>query len=97
MPWTRQAVAALKGSTGRFLYVSSTGAFWPYRTVNIPEDGPVLLTDTPPYDPPSVGVMKALSENAAREGFPKGHLVVRPSYIVGPGDGRRHRAGAHAH
>ncbi len=86
VPWTRQAVAALKGATGRFLYVSSTGAFWPYRTVNIPEDGPVLLTDTPPQDPPSFGVMKALSENAAREGFPNGHLVVRPGYIVGPGD-----------
>ena len=76
---------------------ASRGTFWPYRTVNIPEDGPVLLTDTPPHDPPSFGVMKALSENTAREGFPKGHLVVRPGYIVGPGDGRRHRAGAHAH
>jgi len=43
VPWTRQAVAALKSATGRFLSVSSTGAFWPYRTVNIPEGGPVLL------------------------------------------------------
>ena len=86
VPWTRQAVAALKGATARFLYVSSTGAFWPYRTVNVPEDGPVPLADTPPQDPPSFGVMKALSENAAHEGFPKGNLVVRPGYIVGPGD-----------
>jgi 2'-hydroxyisoflavone reductase len=86
VPWTREAVAALKGATGRFLYVSSTGVFWPYRTVNIPEDGPVLLADAPPQDPPSFGVMKALSEKAAREGFPTGHLVVRPGYIVGPGD-----------
>ena len=86
VPWTRQAVAALKGATARFLYVSSTGAFWPYRTVNVPEDGPVPLADTPPQDPPSFGVMKALSENAARDGFPSGHVVVRPGYIVGPGD-----------
>ena len=35
VPWTREAVAALKGATGRFLYVSSTGVFWPYRTVDI--------------------------------------------------------------
>lgn len=86
VPWTRAAVAALRGSTGRYLYVSSTGAFWPYRTVNIPEDGPIALTDTPPQDPPSFGVMKALSENAVRQGFPQTHLVVRPGYIVGPGD-----------
>jgi 2'-hydroxyisoflavone reductase len=86
VPWTRAAVAALKRSTGRYLYVSSTGAFWPYRTVDIPDDGPTVLTDTPPQDPPSFGVMKALSENAVREGFPGAHLVVRPGYIVGPGD-----------
>jgi 2'-hydroxyisoflavone reductase len=86
VPWTREAVAALKGATSRYVYVSSTGAFWPYRTVDIPENGPVVLTDTPPQTPPSFGVMKAQSENVVREGFPKGDLVVRPGYIVGPGD-----------
>ncbi len=86
VPRTRAAVAALAGSAGQFVYVSSTGAYWPYRTVDIPEDGPVVLADTPPQDPPSFGVMKAQSENAARAGFPSSHLVVRPGYIVGPGD-----------
>ena len=86
VPWTRAAVAALTGAAGRYVYVSSTGVHWPYRTVDISEDGPVTLADTPVQDPPSYGVMKALSENAAREGFPMGHLIVRPGYIVGPGD-----------
>ena len=86
VPWTREACAALKGATERFLYVSSTGAFWPYRTVDIPEDGPVRLQDVPPQATPSFGVMKAQSEQAAREAFPSGHLVIRPGYIVGPGD-----------
>lgn len=86
VPWTREAVAALKGATGRFLYVSSTGAFWPYRTVEIPEDGPVRMADEPPQATPSFGVMKAQSEQAARDGFPDAHLVIRPGYIVGPGD-----------
>jgi len=86
VPWTREACAALKGSTARFLYVSSTGAFWPYRTVDIPEDGPVRLQDEPPQASPSFGVMKAQSEQAARDAFPSGHLVIRPGYIVGPGD-----------
>ena len=84
--WTREAVAALKGSAGRFMYVSSTGVFLPYRTVDIPEDGPIVLQDTPPRDPPSYGVMKALSEIEARRGFPSRAVIVRPCYIVGPGD-----------
>jgi 2'-hydroxyisoflavone reductase len=71
---------------GRWLYVSSTGVFWPYRTTHILEDGPVPLVDTPPQDPPSYGVMKALSEAHVREGFGRNALVVRPGYIVGPGD-----------
>ena len=84
--WTREAVAALKGAAGRYLYVSSTGVFWPYRTSDISEDGPVRLEDTPPQTPPSFGVMKAQSEHLARAAFPRGALVVRPGYIVGPGD-----------
>ena len=86
LQWTREAVAALRGATDRFMYVSSTGVFLPYLTVDIPEDGPVPLTDTPPKDPPSYGVLKAQSENLVREGFPKRDLIIRPGYIVGPGD-----------
>ncbi len=84
--WTREAVTALKGSAGRFIYISSTGVFLPYRTIDIPEEGPVALTDTPPQDPPSYGVIKALSEQVVRDGMPGRDLVIRPNYIVGPGD-----------
>lgn len=86
LKWTSEAVAALKGSAGRFIYVSSTGVFLPYRTVDIPEDGPVPLTDAPPQDPPSYGVLKAQSEQLVRVGLPGRELIIRPSYIVGPGD-----------
>ncbi len=84
--WTREAVTALKGSAGRFIYISSTGVFLPYRTVDIPETGPVPLVDTPPQDPPSYGVIKAQSEQEVRTGMPGRELIIRPSYIVGPGD-----------
>lgn len=84
--WTREAVAALKGATGRYAYISSTGVFWPYRTVEIPEGGPVPMIDTPPQDPPSYGVLKAQSEQLVRDGFPRSDLIIRPGYIVGPGD-----------
>jgi 2'-hydroxyisoflavone reductase len=86
LTWTREAVVALKGSAGRFMYVSSTGVFLPYRTIDIPEDGPVPLTDTPPQEPPSYGVLKAQSEQAVRVGMPGRELIIRPNYIVGPGD-----------
>lgn len=84
--WTRESAGLLRGSAGRYLYVSSTGVFLPYLTTNIPEDGPIALTDTPPRDPPSYGVMKALSENETRAAFGDDAIVVRPGYIVGPGD-----------
>jgi 2'-hydroxyisoflavone reductase len=85
-PWTREAVQALKGAAGRYLYVSSTGVFWPYHTVDLAENGPILLKDEPPREQPSYGVMKALSENEVRNGFGNNAIIVRPGYIVGPGD-----------
>lgn len=86
VPWTRQAVDALKGSANRYVYVSSTGVFWPYKTADIKEDGPIMLQDDPPRETPSYGVMKALSENAVRDGFGERAIIIRPGYIVGPGD-----------
>ncbi|MGH7470170.1 MAG: NAD-dependent epimerase/dehydratase family protein [Longimicrobiales bacterium] len=86
LPWTRDAVKALKGSVGRYQYVSSTGVFLPYHTVDIPENGPIVLKDEPPREQPSYGVMKALSENEVRAGFGDNAIIIRPGYIVGPGD-----------
>jgi 2'-hydroxyisoflavone reductase len=85
-PWTRDAVRALAGATRQYVYISSTGVFYPYRTVDIAEDGPILLADDPPQEQPSYGVMKALSEHEVRRGFGDGATIVRPGYIVGPGD-----------
>src|SRR5262245_31120574 len=85
-PWTGEAVQALKGAAGRYLYVSSTGVFWPYHTVDIAEGGPIPLKDDPPREQPTYGVMKALSENEVRDGFGDRAIIVRPGYIVGPGD-----------
>lgn len=85
-PWTRDAVQQLRGAAGRYMYVSSTGVFWPYHSVDIAEDGRILLADDPPQEAPSYGVMKALSENEVRSGFGDGAIIVRPGYIVGPGD-----------
>jgi 2'-hydroxyisoflavone reductase len=86
VPWTRAAVQALANSATLYMYISSTGVFLPYRTVDIPEDGPIVLQDEPAQNPPSYGVMKALSEIEVRNGFGNRAVIVRPNYIVGPGD-----------
>ena len=43
--WTRASVALLANAVDQYLYVSSTGVFFPYLTTNIPEDGPIRLVD----------------------------------------------------
>ncbi|MGH7461082.1 MAG: NAD-dependent epimerase/dehydratase family protein, partial [Longimicrobiales bacterium] len=86
LAWTQAAVKALKGQVGRWQYVSSTGVFLPYNTVDIPETGSIVLKDDPPAAQLSYGVMKALSEIEVRNGLGDGAGIIRPGYIVGPGD-----------
>jgi 2'-hydroxyisoflavone reductase len=84
--WARDSARLLKDTARLYLYVSSTGVYHPYRTIDIPEDGPVLLADDPPRERPTYGVMKALSERAVQAEFGDRAIVVRPQYIVGPAD-----------
>lgn len=89
-PWVTRSTEMLRDSVQRYVYVSSTGVFFPYQTTEIPEDGPT----TPPLENPNTqirdaltyGAAKAMSEEITRAAFPDGHLVIRPTYIVGPGD-----------
>ncbi len=87
--WVRQSTDLLRSAVKRYLFVSSTGVFYPYHTTDIPEDGPIGTIDDPmteTIDYRTFGALKALSEEVTREAFPDGHLVIRPTYIVGPGD-----------
>jgi 2'-hydroxyisoflavone reductase len=87
--WTRDSAQLLKDSVGTYLYVSSTGVYYPYLTTEIGEDTAVELLDPSGGENGSAayGVMKATSELAAREAFGDDRtLVIRPGYIVGPAD-----------
>jgi 2'-hydroxyisoflavone reductase len=86
LPWTKESAQLLKGAAKNYLYVSSTGVYWPYRTVDIAENGFTPTKDDPPQERLSYGVMKTLSENEVKGAFPNGAIIVRPGYIVGPGD-----------
>jgi 2'-hydroxyisoflavone reductase len=84
--WTRDSAALLKDSVQYYVYVSSTGVFLPYRQPAIDESVQPLLADDPPLESPSFGVMKALSEREVQRAFGDRAIIVRPHYIVGPGD-----------
>ena len=87
--WVRLSAEALQGSVGKYVFVSSTGVYVPYLTTDIREDGTVDTIEDPEtevVDGRTFGALKALAEDEARTAFPDSHLVVRPTYIIGPGD-----------
>lgn len=87
--WVRQSTEILSGSVRKYLFISTTGVFYPYHTTDIAEDGPIGTIDDPEtetVDYRTYGALKALSEQVTRDAFPDSHLVIRPTYIFGPGD-----------
>lgn len=84
--WVRASVAAL-ASTGRYLFTSSTGVYYPYLREGLSEDDPVHTDAKDPDDASErFGTRKAACEAIVRQAFGTRGLVVRPTYIVGPGD-----------
>ena len=87
--WVRLSAEALRGSVGKYVFVSSTGVYVPYLTTDIREDARVDTIEDPEtevVDGRTFGALKALAEEEARTAFPNSHLIVRPTYIIGPGD-----------
>ena len=83
--WVRESTTVLKGATPLYLFVSSTGVFYPYRTTNIDESMKTRLAMTEEAAEP-FGVAKSQCEKITRDVFGKGAIIIRPGYIVGPGD-----------
>ena len=85
--FVRQSAALLKDSVGRYLFTSSTGVYYPYLTRGLDET-------TPPHYEAHIendgsetyAVNKANCEKIVGDTFGDRSLVVRPGYIVGPGD-----------
>lgn len=83
--WVKQSTALLKDATPIYLHVSSTGVFYPYRTTEIDETTKVRMSMTEEAAD-SFGVNKSNCEQIVRDVFPSGTIIIRPTYIVGPGD-----------
>ncbi len=90
--WTRRTAELLREKAGLYIYISSTGVYYPHLEADVNEDTKVLLQDpvnaegeAPERD--SFGVMKAKSEVEAIKAFGKDRTaIVRPTYMLGPAD-----------
>jgi len=90
--WTKSTAELLKDKVGQYIYVSSTGVYYPHIEADVDEETPVLMIDPagPDGQPPtrdSFGVMKAKSEQETYKVFGADRTtVVRPTYMLGPAD-----------
>jgi len=91
--WTKDTAQLLKDSCGLYLYISSTGVYFPYFTGDLKEDQEVLLEEPENIEDENLkleywyGVMKANSELEAKKAFGEDRsIIVRPTYMFGPGD-----------
>ena len=85
--WVRQSAQLLKDSTRQYLFTSSTGVYYPYRKRVLDESvAPHLEVADPKDGSETYGVAKARCEHEVQEAFGGRAIVVRPTYIVGPGD-----------
>lgn len=85
----RMAAETLTGRCPHYTFISSISV---YRSLGRPgatEGEPVGTLDDPSVEEvtgESYGPLKALCEDAVRNAFPGGSLIVRPGLIVGPND-----------
>jgi 2'-hydroxyisoflavone reductase len=85
--WVKQSTDLLGNAVGRYLFTSSTGVYYPYLTRGLDESvAPHLEVRDEKDGSETYGVAKARCERTVREAFGDRGLVVRPTYIVGPGD-----------
>ncbi|MEZ4415721.1 MAG: NAD-dependent epimerase/dehydratase family protein [Gemmatimonadota bacterium] len=90
--WTRASAELLRDTVDLYLYTSSTGVYYPYLGSDLTESTELVMEVPPGLEGDAAasygyGVMKANSELEARRIFGDDRtIVVRPTYIMGPGD-----------
>ena len=85
--WVAMSTELLRDSVGAYLFTSSTGVYYPYLQRGLDESASVRYdADDPKDGSATFGVAKAKCEWQTLSVFGDRAIVVRPTYIVGPGD-----------
>jgi 2'-hydroxyisoflavone reductase len=85
----RDSANLLKNGSRQYLFISSVSAYAKFDKPNITEDDPggtIADTTVEKITGETYGPLKVLAEKAVQQAFPNGATIVRPGYIVGPGD-----------
>ncbi len=85
----RDSAELLKGRVGRYLFVSTASVYDPAAGERVVETTPLSRSLDPPTEEMSwanYGPLKADCDRAVRAIYGEAATVVRPGYIVGPGD-----------
>ena len=81
----------LAPNSKQYIFISSISAYAGNKTVGADETAPLATSADPTVETlganyENYGALKALCEKAAEAAFPGKAAIVRPGYIVGPGD-----------
>ncbi len=85
----RDSAELLKGRCSRYLYISTVAVYDMAKGPIFPEDGPLAAAPDPATEEvtwTTYGPLKAECDRIVRQILGDSCTVVRPSYIVGPGD-----------
>lgn len=85
----RLTAELLRGHVGRYLFISSISVYASFAKPGIDEDDPVGTLEDASIEAitdESYGPLKALCEQVVETTYGDAATVVRPTYIVGPGD-----------
>lgn len=85
----RLSAEALKGSVGRYVYISSISVYSEFKRIGINETDPVGKIDDETVEEiteETYGPLKVLCEEAVQDLYGERSLIIRPGLIVGPND-----------
>jgi 2'-hydroxyisoflavone reductase len=79
----------LKGHVEHYIFVSSISVYADFKKPGMDEDAPLATLEDPntdTVDDKTYGGLKVLCEKAVQEMYGAHSTIIRPTYIVGPGD-----------
>jgi 2'-hydroxyisoflavone reductase len=84
----RASAQMLRDAAKTYLFISTGDVYKDFSTEHMDEDAPLAVLEDPKSEDSRkyYGPLKVLCEREVRSAFPNGSIVVRPGWIVGPGD-----------